>query len=119
MYSLPVAVEAASSVSTKHAPVRQFRGRRLFDEKTSLSKMLSLLAKGAEVKTTTLTDAFTFEDYLERQDGARIMLVAWDEKKRLQPFRAGREWTPGSGWTVASLVLAEGAAEEGADSPPL
>ena len=119
MYSLPVAVEAASSVSTKHAPVRQFRGRRLFDEKTSLSKMLSLLAKGAEVKTTTLTDAFTFEDYLERQDGARVMLVAWDEKQRLQPFRAGREWTPGAGWTVASLVLAEGAGEDGTDSPPL
>ncbi len=119
VYSLPVAVEAASSVSTKHAPVRQFRGRQLFDEKTSLSKMLSLLAKGAEVKTTTLTDAFTFEDYLERQDGARVMLVAWDEKQRLQPFRAGREWTPGAGWTVASLVLAEGAGEEGTDSPPL
>ena len=47
------------------------------------------------------------------------MLVAWDEKHRLQPFRAGREWTPGAGWTVASLVLAGGAGEEGADSAPL
>lgn len=115
VYSLPVSVDAASSVSQKHAPARQFRGRQLFAERASLSKMLSLLAQGAEIRTTTLTEAFTFEDYASRQDGVRIMLVAWDEKQRLQPFRAGREWSPGAGWTVASLTLEgeEMKAEEG------
>ena len=105
VYALPVAVDATDSAESKHAPTRNFRGRRLFDKDTSLSKMLSLLSQGATVKTTRISDSFSYEDYLERSQGTRTPLVAWNQKGQLTAFRPEQEWQHTEGWTVASLAL--------------
>ncbi|MDG1944645.1 MAG: sodium:proton antiporter [Halioglobus sp.] len=105
VYALPVAIDAAESTGGKHAPTRSFRGRRLFDQDVSLSKMLSLLSQGATIKTTLITDTFSYEDYLARAQGTRIPLTAWNQKGQLTAFRPELDWQPSDGWTVASLAL--------------
>lgn len=108
VYALPVTVDAAtSSGSQKHSPMRRLRGRRLFGEQVSLSKLLSMISKGAEIKTTLLTEEYGFEEYISGFKGTRVPLLAWNQKGELRPFRAGRDWSPEQGWTVASLVLKE------------
>ena len=67
--------------------------------------MLSLLSQGATIKTTRISDSFVYEDYLERAQGTRIPLVAWNQKGQLTAFRPEQEWQPTEGWTVASLAL--------------
>ncbi|MDX1695609.1 MAG: sodium:proton antiporter, partial [Ketobacteraceae bacterium] len=48
----------------KHQASELMRGRSLFGENVSYSKLASLLAQGAEMKTTVLRDEFNLDDYL-------------------------------------------------------
>jgi len=111
VYALPVAVDAANSGEGKHSTTRNFRGRRLFAEELSLSKMLSLLSRGAEIKTTRITTSYSYEEYRERTRGSRTPLLAWNEKGTLEVFRPEQPWVPGDGWTVASLSTETGSTE--------
>jgi hypothetical protein len=112
-----LAVAAADSADGKHAPTRSFRGRRLFDQGVSLSKMLSLLSQGATIKTTRITDSFSYEEFLAHAQGTRIPLVAWNQKGQLTAFRPGQDWEPTDGWIVASLALELTPGSEGNAQP--
>lgn len=107
VYALPVAIDAADSGDGKHTTTRSFRGRRLFGDTASLSKMLSLMSRGASIKTTGLTANFGYADYLEKAGGTRMPLVAWNKKGQLVVFRSDQDWQPEEGWIIASLSLEE------------
>ena len=60
----------ASRVADKyHAP-------RLFGGDITAQKLESLIARGAELKTTRITENFSFDDYRDRYNGQMIMLYA-------------------------------------------
>jgi CPA1 family monovalent cation:H+ antiporter len=106
VYALPVSLEAGAAASDKHALAEGVGGQRLFGADASLSKLLSLISKGAEIRTTRLTANFSYEDFLKRPGPERIPLVAWNDKGRLVPFSTGDRWHPAEGWVIASLALA-------------
>jgi NhaP-type Na+/H+ or K+/H+ antiporter len=80
----------------------------LFGNEITYAKLASLIAQGAKVKQTKLTETFSFEDYLQ-QHGRRLMpLFAFNAKKRLRFFTAAETMQPETGWTIVSLVADEG-----------
>jgi len=108
IYSLPVSADEADASVDKHAPAHHIRGRRLFGADASLSKLQSLLSKGAKIKLTQLTETYKYEAYREQNGETRMDLMAWSDKGQLVAVSADADWKPGPGWTVASLnVTAE------------
>jgi len=107
IYSLPVSIDEAEAAIDKHAPAHNIRGRRLFGADDSLSRLQSLLSRGAEIKTTTLTEGYDYESYQAQNGGTRIAMLAWNTKRQLMVMSADSDWKPESGWTIASLELAK------------
>jgi len=107
IYSLPVSADEADASVDKHAPAHHIRGRRLFSTNVSLSKLQSVLSKGAEIKLTQLTEKFDYAAYREQHGERRIDLMAWNDKGQLVAISADTKWQPGAAWTIASLSLPE------------
>ncbi len=107
VFILPVTLEERESETTKHGVSSELPGRRLFAPDVSLSKLLSYMSQGAEIRVTKLTETFGYKEYKKEGDGLRIPLVAWSEKGRLAPYSPRWEQTLDGGWSVASLTLRE------------
>jgi len=105
VFALPVSIEEGEINSDKHTPSMEMPGRRLFAEDVSLSKLLSYMSRGAEIRTTRLTENFSFEDFLAQGQSERILLLAWSDKGKLAPYSPRWKNFLGDGWTVASLAL--------------
>ncbi len=105
VYSLLTPEEKRAS--EKSAIGKQYVCTRLFGADVTLAKLASLLAKNAEVRTTHLTENFTFADYLEKYQGKVIPLFAVTPKDHLRVFTAGDELAPQPGWSVVGLLPAE------------
>ncbi len=103
VYSLPDSGE----ITEKEMIAPAHRGSSLFKKDASYSKLASLIGKGAEVKTTLLTDDFSFETLTKHQDKQIIPLFVVDAKKQLEIFTVETTLHPQSGSQVVSLVLEE------------
>lgn len=76
----------------------------LFGNEITYAKLASLIARGAKIRQTKLTENFGFEDYLQ-QHGRRVTpLFAFNARKRLRFFTAAETLQPETGWTIVSLV---------------
>lgn len=84
-----------------------FSGRKLFGKEVTHAKLASLIAKGAEIHITTLSDDFDFSAYQEKYLQRAIPLFAQDEHSRLFFFTAQASPEPNPGWKIASLLPAE------------
>jgi NhaP-type Na+/H+ or K+/H+ antiporter len=104
VFLLPVAIESPETGDSKHTPSIELPGRRLFAEDVSLSKLLTYMSQGAEIITTTLTEDYTFEKFLEDGSGQQVLLLAWSEKGKLAPYSSKLESIVGPGWTIASIT---------------
>ena len=102
VYFLPVSLDSRESGSIKHAPSMELAGRRLFSDQVSLSKLLSSISRGAEIKTPRLSGNYRFKDFLKDADG-RHLLVAWNDKGRLEPYSERWKDIVDKDWTIASL----------------
>jgi hypothetical protein len=78
--------------------------RVLFGNEITYAKLASLIAQGAKVKQTKLSENFGFEDYLQEHDRRLVPLFAFNAKKRLRFFTAAETLLPETGWTIVSLV---------------
>tara|TARA_B100000929_G_scaffold243909_1_gene201736 strand:- start:277 stop:2079 length:1803 start_codon:yes stop_codon:yes gene_type:complete len=85
-------------VSTKH------RGYELFCEDADYGNLAYRLRNQAEIKSTQLSDEFTFEQYLKEHEKNIIPMFAIDDKKRLHVFVANGEMKPESGWTIIAMI---------------
>ena len=104
------------------------RNLSLFGEDITYGKLASLMARGAQIKTTPLTDAFTIEDYANNYGTRALPLIALDPNNRTFIYTAGmytpetntkennaaprheptkRAWTPKAGWQIISLITPE------------
>ncbi len=91
----------------KRQPARPFSCTRLFGEDVTLAKLSSLLAKGAEIHTTLLTENFTYPDYLHSFSGRALPLFGIDRNGHLRVFTADHEPSPAPGWRIIGLLPVE------------
>ncbi|HET6631444.1 MAG TPA: sodium:proton antiporter [Rhodanobacteraceae bacterium] len=75
----------------------------LFDADLTHAQLLQRIDRGWRVKSTALTEAFGWPQFLERH-GAALLLFARTEKGALRIASTRRELEPRSGWTVTALV---------------
>ena len=86
---------------------RGLRANPLFGADVSWSKLASMEAKGAQIRSTGLTDDYDFEDYNADQKDHAVNLFALDASGRLRVFGGEQHpISPRSGWKVISLSLA-------------
>lgn len=82
----------------------QFSGRVLFDRKLTYDQFDRLLAEGASLKVTRLTEKFSFNDF-QSQYGARAWLLFVIDDTRLIVVSADAKLTPKAGQTLVSLII--------------
>ncbi len=70
----------------------------------SYAKLASLASQGYSVKTTQLSDEFTFDDFLERYDRQAMVLFVLDNRERITPVKSMDNIKPEKDWTLISLV---------------
>ena len=85
-------------VSTKH------RGYELFSEDADYGNLAYRLRNQAEIKSTQLSDEFTFERYLKEYEGNIVPMFAIDNKQRLHVFVVNGEMKPKPGWTIIAMI---------------
>src|SRR5690554_1483023 len=90
------------------------RTRGLFDG-VSFAKLASMVSQGFTVKTTQLSEAFTYADFLERHQGQALVLFVLDGKKHITPIKSMADLEPKEDSTLISLVPPK-APEERKDS---
>lgn len=98
-----ITTDRDSSAPDKHRIGNSHQGNVLFSQYLTYSHFSALLALGAEVKRTKLSEAFTFADYQERNRGKVIPLFAVSPKGKLEIFTAEGNNKPTTGWTIIGL----------------
>ena len=95
----PNSAAAASKAVIRHG------GQRLFQEAVTHEVLTRSLAEGAEIKTTPLTEKFSYEAYLGQQEEERIPLFAIDPGNRIHPLTAETEIAPQADWKIIGLAV--------------
>lgn len=102
-------VKDGKPLSSKEKTHEEWQTPWLFGEKTTFAQLNSLIAKGATVKTTRLTEDFTFDDYLVAKTSEKqhiVPLYAISPNNRLTVFSsAEKNIKISEGWRIAALVL--------------
>ena len=93
---------ADTKVSERHQLAVEYRGYVLFGKDLTYQKFASLISQGAEIKSTKLSDEFSFEVF-QQQNKNVIPLFAINAKGRLQIFVEDGHFEPSTGWTVIAL----------------
>ncbi|MFC4261038.1 cation:proton antiporter [Marinobacter lacisalsi] len=81
----------------------------------SYPKLASLVSRGYMVKTTQLSESFTYEDFVARHDGEARVLFVINDKEKIHPVMAGEEISPESDWQLISLLPPKAARERKAE----
>ena len=94
-------------IDDKHKISTRHRGYQLFAEDVTHGVLASWLRNGAEIRSTQLSDSFTFEQYMDKNEGKIIPLFAIDKKRRLHFFTVEEVIKPEADWIVTSLIQPE------------
>ncbi|MDO6567789.1 sodium:proton antiporter [Alteromonas sp. 1_MG-2023] len=101
------------STRPSHQVSEQYAKRlTLFDEGVTYGYLASAIARNASVKTTRLSDEFTFAQYNEKYGDRATPLIAIDAEGKSFTFVNGNSIHPKSGWRVISLILPDEEAAE-------
>lgn len=79
----------------------------LFDEGVTYGYLASAVNRGASVKTTRLSDEFSFEDYNEKYGDRATPLIAISAENKSYTVVNGSELEPKAGWRIISLIVPE------------
>jgi len=79
------------------------RTRGLFDG-VSYAKLASLASQGYSVKTTQLSDAFTYQNFLDQHQNQALVLFVLDGKDHITPVKSIDRLKPDNASTLISLV---------------
>lgn len=94
----------------KHQFADSYQGHKLFAEDISYYDLATKMNKGAEIKSTNITEEYSWEMYQSDYAGKRIPLFIINSKGKAMPVLVGNETQPEPGSTV--LALAEADAQE-------
>ncbi|KRW59617.1 cation:proton antiporter [Pseudomonas sp. TTU2014-080ASC] len=90
--------------SDKHRTSDKHRGKLLGDDSLTYSKLASLLAKGAEFYSTTLTEGFTWQDYQALHGERATLLFARDPNGWVHVVSSDSQLKLSTGWTLLALI---------------
>lgn len=90
------------------------RTRGLFNG-VSYAKLASLVSQGYFIKTTQLSEEFSYQDFIDKHHNHALVLFILDSKGHIKPVKAMAGIKPAEGATLISLVPPK-AAEENTDS---
>ncbi|WP_411745707.1 cation:proton antiporter [Reinekea sp.] len=79
----------------------------LFSDNASYSKLASLMAKGATIKSTKLSEEFSFEDYKQEYGSRAMPLCAIDPNGRTYVNDLSSDFVAKADWEVVSLISSE------------
>jgi hypothetical protein len=102
VFSLRNAKEKDASEKSRVA--ESLRAPRLFGEGVTQQKLASLIAQGAEVKATVLTENFDLAAYEKTRGNSHIPLFALDRNGHLRAYTDNYQPEVKPGWTLLSLV---------------
>ena len=105
LYSLPNQKEQQRS--DKHRASDEHRGQPLGFPARTYGHLVSVLAKGGSIRSTTLSENFGWDDYLSLHGTRTTLLMAVDSKDWIHVASAELNFTPGPGWTLLSLIEAQ------------
>ncbi len=89
----------------KHQPKhRHMHGRMLFGSEVTADKLSSMVAAGAVVKATKLSESFDYEAFKKAHGNSAIVMFTLTETGSLRVVTAGEEVKPAAGQTVIALV---------------
>lgn len=83
------------------------RGRLLFSSKAHFGELQRRISEAGKVSSTSLTEEFSYQDYLEQYGDRALVLCLVRNGKHLVLNEPGKPVEPGPGDTVISLVLPE------------
>ncbi|MEZ6150581.1 MAG: sodium:proton antiporter [Pirellulaceae bacterium] len=93
------------------------RGRLLFHADLNFQAIEQMFEQGATLKTTPLTENFTYKQYRARHGEQALILFAMDSERRLKVRAAAAPFEPAPGDTLIALVPKSNSAESQADKP--
>ncbi|MEC7815081.1 MAG: sodium:proton antiporter [Pseudomonadota bacterium] len=79
------------------------RTRGLFD-RVSYAKLASLVSQGYAIRTTQLSDEFSYQQFLEQYHHQALVLFYVDSKEHIHPVMDMEGLEPGDDWLLISLV---------------
>lgn len=79
-------------------------GRNIFGHHTTFEKLQDSLSKGATVKTTLLTEHFTYAQYMTKAEELHVPLFAIDPNGSIHVFTVYPDFTPDTGWKIIGIV---------------
>lgn len=86
--------------------------RGLFDG-VSYAKLASLASQGYIVKTTQLSEEFTYDAFLEKHQHQALVLFVFDGKGHVTPVLNMEDLQPETDWALISLVPPQASKERG------
>lgn len=102
---LCLATKAEKSTSNKHSTSEKHSGRTLFSKEMTYSKLASMIAKGGQIKNTTLSEEFDYTAWRGHENNQNSFpLFAIDGKGKVNWFTEEAEMEPKTGWQLFSLV---------------
>jgi len=104
VFSLPSKGEAEEGADKASA---ERTGRTLFGMDVTYARLRSLLGEGAEIHSTTLSDNFSYDDFIARFGDKALPLFAITPRENLRVFTEEDSIKPGSGWTLLYLSQTE------------
>ncbi len=99
-----IATSSDQATLEKHQSAKELRGMTLFGDKYTHKKLSSLLNSGEmEIRTTRLSEEFTFEQYKELNPKA-IKMVLLRVSGKVEPFVASQQPVPKSGDRIIAVL---------------
>jgi hypothetical protein len=76
----------------------------LFNEDVTYAKLAGYANKGGTIKTTRLSDEFSYEDYEKEYQQRSIVLCAIEPNGKVRMFTSLKNIQPKSDWRIFSLI---------------
>ena len=97
----------AKNLSGRRGLTKHLMGRELFDAEAKFTTIRELHRLGAKFKATTLSEEFTYEQYLKQYQDRTTPLIAINGDGKSYTFINGHTLTPKAGWKIIGLIEPE------------
>ncbi len=77
----------------------------LFTKDLTFENITSMVGNEIDIKVTSLTEKYTWDDYLKTNKKNLIWLFAVDPKQQIKVFSPDTVFTPTNNWKIISLVI--------------
>jgi len=96
--------EGEQEQQARHQTAEKIQRTRGLFNGVSYAKLASLVSQGYTIKTTQLSEAFSYQDFLNRHRNQALVLFLLDSKNHIKPVRNMAELKPDEETTLISLV---------------